>query len=85
MHGHTRWVHRDHVFARPHYDWDWGSVRSVTCVAADALGGQYPVTEETEPGFSLAGMSDVQDDALDRCSSESGPDADCVLVNCSQN
>jgi hypothetical protein len=71
------------VFARPVYTWDWAQVRTVTCVAQDSYGNQYPVTEPAALGFDLARVGDVEDDALDRCYAESGQDPTCALVSCS--
>jgi hypothetical protein len=83
---HHTWRHWEHpVFARPVYYWDWGIVHSVTCVAEDSYGDQYPVTEATFPGFALSNMSAVEDDALDRCMSESGGDPSCYLATCSHS
>jgi hypothetical protein len=78
------WRHWQHpVFARPVYYWDWPVVRQVTCIAEDSYGDQYPVTEETWRGFALNNMTDVEDDALDRCYQESGGDPSCYLATCS--
>lgn len=83
-HGAHEWNHWPHPeFARPAYYWNWGTIRSVSCVAEDSYGDQYPVTEETAPGFGLANMTAVEDDALDRCYSESGGDQTCYLATCS--
>ena len=46
------------------------------------LRGSYPVTEAAQPGFGLADMTQVEDDALDRCYAESGQDPTCVLATC---
>jgi hypothetical protein len=82
-HGRTGWAHWNHPdFARPTYYWDWQHVHNVTCVAEDSYGDQYPVSEAAAPGFALANMTDVEDDALDRCYSESGQDNTCVLATC---
>ncbi len=82
-HAHTGWAHWQHPeFARPNYYWDWAGVHNVTCTAEDSYGDQYPVTETAAPGFALANMTDVEDDALDRCYSESGQDTTCVLAGC---
>lgn len=82
-HGHTTWAHWNHPeFARPVYYWDWGRVHNVTCIAEDSYGDQYPVSEPAPPGFGLPNMTEVEDDALDRCFSESGQDATCVLTTC---
>ena len=54
----------------------------MTCIAEDSYGDQYPVSEAAAPGFGLANMTEVEDDALDRCFSESGQDATCVLATC---
>jgi hypothetical protein len=40
------------------------------------------LSEGAAPGFGLANMTDVEDDALDRCYSESGQDTTCVLAAC---
>jgi hypothetical protein len=83
MHGHTTWTHWEHPeFTRPVYYWNWGAVHNVTCVAEDSYGDQYPVSEPAAPGFALGNMTDVEDDALDRCYSESGQDQTCVLATC---
>jgi hypothetical protein len=82
-HGRTGWSHWNHPeFARPNYYWDWGGVHNVTCIAEDSYGDQYPVSEAAAPGFGLANMTDVEDDALDRCYNESGQDGTCVLATC---
>jgi hypothetical protein len=84
VHGHASWRHWSHPeFARPNYYWDWGHVHTVTCVAEDSYGDQYPVSEAATPGFGLDNMTDVEDDSLDRCYSESGQDSTCVLATCS--
>jgi hypothetical protein len=78
------WRHWEHpVFARPAYYWEWPAIHQVSCVAEDSYGDQYPVTEETWRGFGLANMTDVEDDALDRCYQESGGDPSCFLATCS--
>lgn len=83
FHGQTGWAHWNHPdFARPSYYWDWEHVHNVTCIAEDSYGDQYPVSEAAAPGFALSNMTDVEDDALDRCYSESGQDATCVLATC---
>jgi hypothetical protein len=82
--GEHPWRHWGHVeFARPIYYWDWAIIRSVTCVAEDSYGDQYPVTESTFSGFGLINMTAVEDDALDRCYEESGGDPSCTLTTCS--
>jgi len=82
-HGRSGWAHWDHPeFQRPVYYWDWPHVHTVTCTAEDSYGDQYPVSEAAPPSFGLANMTDVEDDALDRCYSESGQDATCVLASC---
>ncbi len=84
VHGRSGWAHWEHPeFARPAYYWDWPHVHTVTCVAEDSYGDQYPVSEAAAPGFTFANMTDVEDDALDRCYSESGQDTTCVLMTCS--
>jgi hypothetical protein len=84
VHNHREWNHWEHPeFARPVYYWDWNVIHSVSCVAEDSYGDQYPVTESTFAGFGLANMTDVEDDALDRCYAESGADASCFLATCS--
>jgi hypothetical protein len=83
FHGRTGWVHWEHPeFPRPIYYWEWESVHNVTCIAEDSYGDQYPVSEAAAPGFALANMSDVEDDALDRCYAESGQDTTCFLATC---
>jgi hypothetical protein len=83
FHGRTGWAHWEHPeFPRPIYYWEWGSVHNVTCIAEDSYGDQYPVNEAAAPGFGLANMSEVEDDALDRCYSESGQDTTCFLATC---
>jgi hypothetical protein len=83
FHGRSGWAHWDHPeFARPAYYWDWARVHNVTCVAEDSYGDQYPVSEAAAPDFGLSNMTDVEDDALDRCFSESGQDTTCVLATC---
>ena len=82
-HGRTGWAHWNHPdFARPTYYWDWPHVHTITCTAEDSYGDQYPVSEAAAPGFGLAEMTGVEDDALDRCYSESGQDTTCALLNC---
>jgi hypothetical protein len=79
--GARQWRHWEHpVFARPHYYWEWSGIHQVTCVAEDSYGDQYPVTEDTWRGFDRANMTDVEDDALDRCYQESGGDTSCYLA-----
>lgn len=83
VHGRTGFTHWNHPeFARPAYYWDWGHVRTITCVAEDSYGDQYPVSEQAGPGFGAASMTAIEDDALDRCYSESGQDTTCVLASC---
>jgi hypothetical protein len=79
--GWARWNHPE--FARPVYYWDWDLIHGVTCTAEDSYGDQYPVTETAFPGFGLASMTAVEDDALDRCYAESGQDSTCYLATCS--
>ena len=81
VHPWHHWAHPE--FVRPIYYWDWPRIRQVTCVAEDSYGDQYPVTEETFKGFGLINMSQVEDDALDRCYEESGNDASCFIATCS--
>jgi hypothetical protein len=82
-HGRTGWAHWSHPdFPRPNYYWDWVHVHTVTCTAEDSYGDQYPVSESAPPSFGLANMTDVEDDALDRCYSESGQDSTCALLSC---
>jgi hypothetical protein len=84
VHGGGRWAHWGHPeFSRPRYYWDWAIIRQVTCVAEDSYGDQYPVTEATSLGFGLERMTDIEDDALDRCAAESGGDPSCTLMSCS--
>jgi len=81
--GHATWNHWDHPdFQRPAYYWNWPAVHSVTCIAEDSYGDQYPVTEAAGRGFGLSNMTTVEDDALDRCYSESGQDPTCTLLTC---
>ncbi len=83
VHGRSGWAHWDHPeFARPTYYWNWEGVHNVTCIAEDSYGDQYPVSEAAAPGFGLTNMTDVEDDALDRCYSESGQDTTCYLATC---
>ena len=83
VHGRSGWAHWEHPeFARPTYYWEWAGVHNVTCIAEDSYGDQYPVSEAAAPGFGLANMNDVEDDALDRCYSESGQDSTCYLASC---
>jgi hypothetical protein len=83
VHGRLEWKHWEHPeFVRPVYYWDWPGVHTVTCIAEDSYGDQYPVSEAAAPGFGLANMTDVEDDALDRCYSESGEDSTCFLATC---
>lgn len=84
FHGRTGWAHWGHPeFVRPIYYWDWEHVHTVTCTAEDSYGDQYPVSEAAPPGFGLASMTEVEDDALDRCYTESGQDTTCALLSCS--
>ena len=84
VHGRAGWAHWAHPeFQRPLYYWDWPQVHNVTCIAEDSYGDQYPVTEAATTGFALVNMTDVEDDALDRCYAESGQDTTCVLATCS--
>jgi hypothetical protein len=80
-HPYQRWGHPE--FVRPVYYWNWSAIRSVTCVAEDSYGDQYPVTETTGGGFGLDHMTQVEDDTLDRCYDESGGDQSCHLATCS--
>jgi hypothetical protein len=83
-HGEHQWRHWEHSeFSRPVYYWNWAVIRSITCIAEDSYGDQYPVTEETFSGFGLNHMTAVEDDALDRCYAESGGDQSCYLATCS--
>ncbi|MGA3122945.1 MAG: hypothetical protein ABSF69_19425 [Polyangiaceae bacterium] len=83
VHGHSGWQHWDHPeFPRPAYYWDWAGIHTVTCIAEDSYGDQYPVSEAAAPGFALGNMTGVEDDALDRCYAESGQDTTCVLLTC---
>jgi hypothetical protein len=83
-HGEHQWRHWDHSeFARPVYYWNWAVIRSITCIAEDSYGDQYPVTEETFSGFGLTHMTAVEVEALDRCYAESGGDQSCYLATCS--
>jgi hypothetical protein len=83
VHGRAGWAHWDHPeFSRPTYYWNWAGVHTVTCVAEDSYGDQYPVSEAAAPGFGLGNMTDVEDDALDRCYAESGQDSTCFLATC---
>ena len=78
------WHHWGHAeFVRPVYYWDWAVIHQVTCIAEDSYGDQYPVTQSTWGGFGLPDMTTVEDDALDRCYSESGGDQSCYLATCS--
>jgi hypothetical protein len=82
--GGHQWRHWEHPeFFRPVYYWNWAVIRNVTCIAEDSYGDQYPVTEATFSGFGLDNMTAVEDDALDRCSAESGGDPNCYLATCS--
>ena len=84
VYGNTQWNHFERPeFSRPLYYWDWTVVRNVTCIAEDSYGDQYPVTEATFSGFGLTNMTMVENDALDRCASESGGDPSCYLATCS--
>ncbi len=84
VHGHGEFRHWAHPeFARPVYYWDWGSIHQVSCIAEDSYGDQYPVTENTSPGWGMNNMTSVEDDALDRCYQESGNDQNCYLATCS--
>jgi hypothetical protein len=84
--GHRTWSHWDHPdFQRPAYYWNWSSVHTVTCTAEDSYGDQYPVTEAAWRGFGLSNMTTVEDDAIDRCYSESGQDSTCALLTCTHS
>jgi len=84
VYGHHQWNHWEHPeFARPVYYWDWAQVHNVTCVAEDSYGDQYPIAEAAVPGFGLTNMTEIEDDALDRCYAESGQDTSCFLATCS--
>jgi len=80
QHAWSHWQHTD--FARPSYYWDWQHIHSIMCVTEDSYGDQYPITEAAAPGFGLSDMTQVEDDALDRCYAESGQDTSCILVTC---
>ena len=81
--GNGGWRHWEHPeFSRPAYYWDWGTIHSVSCTAEDSYGDQYPVTESTWAGFGIGDMTSVEDQALDRCYSESGGDQSCYLATC---
>lgn len=81
--GERHWRHWEHPeFARPVYYWDWALIHNVTCTAEDSYGDQYPVTEAAGPGFGPINMTSVEDEALDRCYSESGGDNSCFLLTC---
>jgi hypothetical protein len=83
-HGAHEWAHWEHPqFVRPLYYWDWATIRSVSCIAEDFYGDQYPVTEAAVPGFGLDYMAGVENDAIDRCYAESGQDSSCMLATCS--
>lgn len=75
------WAHPE--FARPAYYWNWATIRSVSCIAEDSYGDQYPVSTGTFPGFEMANMTAVEDQALDCCYDESGGDPNCFLLTCS--
>jgi hypothetical protein len=76
-----RWNHP--VFNRPVYDWNWASLRVVTCTAEDSYGDQYPVTEDAYSGIQYqAQLPSIEDAALDRCYDESNGDSTCSLVDC---
>jgi hypothetical protein len=82
--GERHWRHWEHAeFSRPAYYWNWAIIRSITCIAEDSYGDQYPVTEDSFAGFGLVNMTAVEDDALDRCYAESGGDQSCYLATCS--
>ena len=84
VHGGNRWGHWNHPeFTRPVYYWDWAAIHQVSCIAEDSYGDQYPVTEAAVAGFGLGNMTEVEDDSLDRCYSESGSDTTCYLATCS--
>ena len=83
VHGRSGWARWDHPeFARPVYYWNWAAVHTVTCIAEDSYGDQYPISEVATPGFGIANMTSIEDDALDRCYSESGQDTTCFLATC---
>lgn len=74
------WAHPE--FARPVYYWNWGEVHTVSCTAEDSDGDQYPVSVSAWSGFGLQNMSSVEDDALDRCYSETQGDTSCYIATC---
>ena len=44
------WHHWGHPeFARPAYYWNWAIIRSVSCIAEDSYGDQYPVSTGPSP------------------------------------
>ena len=81
--GWSHWEHPD--FDRPVYFWNWRVLHNVTCVAEDSYGDQYPVTEAVWRTFNISDMTNVEDDALDRCYAESGQDESCYLVTCNHS
>jgi hypothetical protein len=82
--GARTWAHWEHPeFSRPVYYWDWAALHNVSCIAEDSYGDQYPVTEAWTAGWGIDNMTGVEDDALDRCYSESGQDTSCYLATCS--
>jgi hypothetical protein len=84
VHENHQWPHWSHPsFDRPLYYWDWDTIHGVSCIAEDSYGDQYPVSESAFPGLDSGSMMTVEDDAIDRCYSESGKDTSCYLATCS--
>jgi hypothetical protein len=85
--GWSHWAHP--VFARPIYHFDWNHVAAITCVAQDANGDQYPITDNTYPYHWDVNMPFAEDEALDFCHNTDMPNqalADsCFLASCTPN
>ena len=81
--GKHSWKHWEHPeFERPAYYWEWSAIHQVTCTAEDSYGDQYPVSQSVFAGFGLNNMSEVEDEALDRCYAETNGDQSCYLASC---
>lgn len=83
-HGGYPWRHWGHpFFPRPHYVWNWGALRVVTCTAVDSRGEYYPVTEDGYYGIEYqTHVDEIEDAAIDRCYDETNGDTSCSLVGC---
>jgi len=76
-----RWVHP--YFIRPIYGWNWVDVRTVTCVARNSRGQEFPVTASDGYGVVYRDrLPQIEDMAMDRCYQETGGDTSCALLLC---